>query len=729
MTEKSITSPEMLRSSINSARSIMRKDKGLNGDLDRLPIFTWLMFLKFLDDLDKNLEVEAELAGKSHYPLIEYPYRWRDWAAGSNPTGDELLKFIMSDECLDPFASASSDKRIPGLFPYLRKLESSGSEQDRRKDVIATVFNGVDNRMKSGFLLKDVVAQIDKIKFQSSAELHTLGALYEGMLREMRDAAGDSGEFYTPRPVVRLMVQIMAPKLGEKVMDPASGTGGFLVEAFEYLSKQVKTVEDRHVLQSGSVVGAEPKPLPYLLCQMNLILHGVEAPDIDPGNSLRFKLSELGDADRVDIILTNPPFGGEEENGVQANFPNDRQSAETSVLFLQLIMRRLKRFGKGRAAVIVPNSTLFESGVYSRIREDLLTEFNLHSILRLPKHVFEPYTDIETNILFFDTNKPTEEILFYELPPPMGRPRYTKTKPIKYEDLSEAEAVLTGKQASSVNAWHVNKRMVLDDSRKNLDLTNPKISRTTAEPPLEVATKLITGISLLAELAPQLELSLSVLEQCREKGKGWKELHLSEILKREKNVIEIEDDELYKRLRIQTKGRGVTIRDEVLGSKIGTKRQFRVSAEMFVLSKIDARYGAFGLIPNECDSAIITGNFWAYSFDDEVIVPKLLVHLTRSDSFVDFCRRSSPGMTNRRYLQESLFLEQLISVPDNPIDQLRLCEALDQIEMIGVTLERDLKRLSTRSAGLLQSALHSVFGGEAVSFDEEDENPTVVDGD
>src|SRR2546430_923762 len=280
------TTARQLGSLIKSARDIMRKDKGLNSDLDRLPLLTWIMFLKFLDDLEIQREQEMKLAGKKFRPAIEPPYRWRDWA--TNPqgvTGDELLQFINNDECIRPD--------------------------------------------------------------------------------------------------------------GEKVLDPASGTGGFLVEAFNYLESQVKTVADRRVLQERSLFGCEPKSLPYLLCQVNLLLHGLNAPQIDPGNALRFKLSEIGEKDRVDTILTNPPFGGEEEKGIQGNFPEDRQTAEPALLFLQLIMRKLHRqptpAGRpARAAVVVPNGTLFGDGVCARIKEELLKDFNLHTVVRLPNGVFAP---------------------------------------------------------------------------------------------------------------------------------------------------------------------------------------------------------------------------------------------------------------------------------------------------------------------------------------------------
>jgi len=231
------------------------------------------------------------------------------------------------------------------------------------------------------------------------------------MLKEMRDAAGDSGEFYTPRAVVRFIVEVVNPRLGEVILDPACGTGGFLVESFKHLEKQCKTVEDRRVLQNQSIFGGEAKSLPYLLAQMNLVLHGLESPKIDPLNSLRFPLREIGDRDRVDIIMTNPPFGGEEERGILGNFPEDKQTSETALLFLQLIMRKLKRQPKpGRAAVVVPNGTLFGDGICARIKEELLKDFNLHTIVRLPNGVFAPYTSIPTNLLFFDRSHPTEEV-------------------------------------------------------------------------------------------------------------------------------------------------------------------------------------------------------------------------------------------------------------------------------------------------------------------------------
>lgn len=502
-TETPLTTSQQLGALINSARKIMRKDKGLNGDLDRLPLLTWIMFLKFLDDLEQQRQEEATLGGTAFKPAIEAPYRWRDWAADPQGiTGDELLAFINNEETTGP-----DGKKREGLFHYLRGLSSSNG--DGRRDVIATVFKGVDNRMKSGYLLRDVINKVGGIHFTSTEELHTLGMLYESMLREMRDAAGDSGEFYTPRTVVRFMVQMTDPQLGEAVLDPAAGTGGFLVEAFKHLQEQVRTVEDRRTLQRDSLYGGEPKPLPYLLCQMNLLLHGLDAPQIDPGNSLRHKLTEIGEKERVDVILTNPPFGGEEEKGIQGNFPEDMRIAETALLFMQLIMRKLRKAtGKAgrpaRAAVVVPNGTLFGDGVCARIKHELLTEFNLHTIVRLPNGVFAPYTGIPTNILFFERGGPTADVWYYEQPLPEGRKNYTKTAPMQFEELAACMA-WWGRRKENDQAWKVPAAELIANGC-NLDRKNPRAKADMAHlPPAELAASIVRKEQRIAAIMEQIQ--------------------------------------------------------------------------------------------------------------------------------------------------------------------------------------------------------------------------------
>lgn len=494
-----LTTAQRLGAVVKSARDIMRKDKGLSGDLDRLPMLTWVMFLKFLDDLERERELEAELAGKKFKPAVEAPYRWRDWAADAQGiTGKELLEFIQNDECIRPDGTEG-----PGLFAYLRGL--AAGKDDGPRSVISTVFSGVDNRMLSGYLLRDVIDKIGSIHFDSAEELSTLGTLYESMLREMRDAAGDSGEFYTPRPVVRFMVEAVDPRLGDLVEDPAAGTGGFVVEAYKHLAKQVKTVADRKILQTSSLQGVEAKPLPYLLCQMNLLLHGLQAPRIDPGNALRHKLTEIGDKERVDVILTNPPFGGAEEKGIQDNFPADRRAAETALLFMQLIMRKLRRTPKGgRAAVVVPNGNLFGDGVCARIKEDLLKDFNLHSIVRLPNGTFAPYTSIPTNILFFDRGGPTEEVWYYEHQLPEGRKNYTKTQPIQFEEFAECLKWWNAREEND-RAWKVPASELLANGC-NLDRKNPRAKEDIAHlPPEELAASILEKERRIAEIVAGIQ--------------------------------------------------------------------------------------------------------------------------------------------------------------------------------------------------------------------------------
>jgi type I restriction enzyme M protein len=332
----------------------------------------------------------------------------------------------------------------------------------------------------------------------------------------MRDAAGDSGEFYTPRPVVQFMVKVIDPRLGEVVYDPACGTGGFLVEAYTHLEQQVNTVQERRLLHHGSIIGGEAKPLPYLLAQMNLLLHGLESPQVDPQNSLRFRLSEIGDKERVDVILTNPPFGGEEEQGIINNFPSDKQTSETALLFLQLIMRKLRRHPQpGRAAVVVPNGTLFADGVAARIKEELLKEFNLHTIVRLPNGVFAPYTIISTNLLFFDRTGPTKEIWYYEIPPPEGRKNYTKTKPMRFEEFGDCLDWWDSREENDY-AWLVPVADVLkyDDVGNllsaNLDIKNPNAAEAIEHlPPEELVADIIKKEQQILSLMNEIEQVLT----------------------------------------------------------------------------------------------------------------------------------------------------------------------------------------------------------------------------
>lgn len=482
------TSRTRLSSVIKSARDIMRKDAGLNGDLDRLPLLSWLLFLRAFD----AMEDERKIVEDDFRPAIDSDHQWRGWAADEDFTGEPLIKFINDD-----------------LLPYLGKLKGNASGDPR--NVLGQVFNGIQNRMVSGYLFRDLVNQIQKIDFTSSDDIHTMAHVYESLLKEMRDAAGDSGEFYTPRPVIRFMVEQTFLELGESILDPACGTGGFLVEAYT----EMKGRATGAVLQQqlwNNLRGIEKKPLPYLLCMMNLMLHGVTAPAIVKDNALLRMMEEVGPSTRVDVVVTNPPFGGEEENSVADRFPKGLQTRETAWLFLQSVIRKLKP--NGRCGIVLPNGVLFGEGIGTKIKKKLLEECNLHTIVRLPQGVFAPYTQIPANLLFFEKTGPTKETWFYQVDPPEGRKGYAKTRPIRYEEFTTCAKWWGGKSRAdrqeNEHAWRVPIADVIA-TEYNLDLTNPNVNDDLARrPPVELLRELVATEQEILTLLISLQRDLEV---------------------------------------------------------------------------------------------------------------------------------------------------------------------------------------------------------------------------
>lgn len=654
------TTAQNLGNLIKSCRDIMRKDKGLTTDLDRLPMLTWIMFLKFLDDMEQIREAEAKLEGKRYGSAIVPPYRWRDWAAKPDGiTGDALIAFIQNDEATRPDGS-----RGPGLFAYLRSLQ--GPNGGDRRDVIRTIFTGTINRMINGYLLKDVLNKVNGIHFASTEEIYTLGHLYESMLKEMRDAAGENGEFYTPRPLVKFIVTVIDPRLGETVLDPACGTGGFLAMAYDHLKKQCKTAEDHKRLQRETLFGIEAKPLPYLLCQMNLLLHGVETPNIDPLNALRFPLREISDRDRVDVVITNPPFGGEEEKGIRGNFPEDKQTAETALLFLQLIMRKLKRQPKpGRAAVVVPESVMSDKGVAARIRKELVEEFNLHTIVRFPKGVFEPYSDIQTNVLFFDRTGKTDGIWFYEHTVPekrqsMRNPCYTRSIPLRFEELQPIVDWWSHRGANKC-AWYVTTAMMLN-AGYSFDFRNPSRSPASVMTPEQIIAAIESPLKEAVRIIESLRNTAGNVEAL--KPELWQKRTLGSFLKQVRNEAFLNDAETYKQITVRLYGKGAVLRKVIAGAEIRTRPQFLAREGQLVMSRIDARNGAFAIVPTELDNAIVTQDFPLFEVCREVVEPSFVPMLLRSHGFIDACKRASRGTTNRKRLKESVFLQETVSLPD-----------------------------------------------------------------
>lgn len=676
---KQETTAQRLSGIVKSCRKIMRKDKGMNGDADRLPMLTWIMFLKFLDDNEQLQEVNAELEGKKYKPALQQPYRWRDWGKNTNLTGDDLLAFINNEKIV-----LTDGTTTTGLFYYLRGLQSeTGTE---RKDVIATVFKGVTNRMINGYLLRDVINKIDGIHFTNNEEVNTLSHLYESILKEMRDASGDAGEFYTPRPVVKFMVEMLNPKLGETILDPAAGTGGFLVAAFEHLKKQAKTVEQRKILQTKSIAGGEPKSLPYLLCQMNLLLHGLDYPNIDSNNSLRFKLADISDKDRVDIILTNPPFGGEEEKGILSNFPEDKKTAETALLFLQLIMRKLKRKKPnstgGRAAVVVPNGTLFADGVAARIKKQLIDEFDLHTIVRLGEGVFAPYTDIPCNILFFEHGKPTKEIWYYELLPPPDKKKYSKTRPIQNEEFDRIKNWWNNREQNS-NAWKVKLTDVIHHDEKgkllsvNFDIKNPSRKEIIDyRSPIDLFNSIFEKGN---DITNQLSIIKENIVHDISEFSNCQLVPLEEMVSYRKDFILIDDFTKYKLCRVQTKALGVVLRCEKIGFEIKTKEQQACKTGDLIFAEMDARFGGYGIIPPELNNSIVSSHYFLYEIDETVLDRRFLEYCLKQPWFLE--QVIAKGSTNYASIRPHNVLRYKIPLPSMD-EQHNIVIKIEQVEKI-----------------------------------------------
>lgn len=397
---------------VKRLRDIMRNDAGINGDAQRIEQIAWMLFLKVYDAKEQDWEWDDE----EYTSIIPEECRWQNWAhddkSGTALTGDKLLDFVNNK-----------------LFPTLKNLPVDVSTPIK-KAIVQTTFADANNYMKDGVLLRQVINVIDELDFSDYEESHAFGEIYETILKELQ-SAGSAGEFYTPRAVTDFMAQVIQPQIGETMADFACGTGGFIVSWLKELKKLVNTTEDEEAY-SNSIYGIEKKQFPYMLCVTNLLLHGLDVPQVYHSNTLLHDVLDYTESEKVDVILMNPPYGGSEKADVKNHFPSDLASSETADLFMSVIMYRLKQ--NGRAAVILPDGFLFGTdNAKVNIKKKLLREFNLHTIIRLPGSVFSPYTSITTNILFFDNTHPTEETWFYRLDMPEGYKHFSKTKPMKLE--------------------------------------------------------------------------------------------------------------------------------------------------------------------------------------------------------------------------------------------------------------------------------------------------------
>jgi type I restriction enzyme M protein len=434
---------------IKSIQNIMWQDTGLNGDAQRIEQLGWMLFLKIFSDKDKELEIIDD----KYVSPIPDKFHWvkekGNWAGDDEGmTGDELLEFV--------------DRQ---LFPALRNIDLSTG--NRRAIIVREVFDGNNNYMKSGINIRKVLNKLNEIDFNVAKDRHAFGELYETILKELQ-SAGKSGEFYTPRAITQFITDVINPRLGEKILDPACGTGGYLTCAIEHLKKQVKNIEERKSIEEN-IAGWEYKPLPYLLATTNLILHDIEVPNIRFGDALDQPLSNFTEKHRVNVILANPPFGGIVANNNETNFPQTYRTRESADLFLILMIHLLKQ--GGRAGIVLPDGSLTGDGVKQRIRQRLLEDCNLHTIIRLPNSVFQPYATVATNLLFFDKGTSTREIWYYEHRMPEGYKAYNKTRPIQVKEFDPIKAWWNDRQVSDL-AWKVNIDTIIGRDY-DLDIKNP----------------------------------------------------------------------------------------------------------------------------------------------------------------------------------------------------------------------------------------------------------------
>ncbi|KIE89778.1 putative type I restriction-modification system, M subunit [Actinobacillus pleuropneumoniae] len=421
-----------LNNLVKRLQDVMRNDTGINGDAQRIEQIVWILFLKIYD----AKEQEWELIDDNYHSILPDFLRWQNWAKdnkdGKAMTGDELLNFVNNE-----------------LFPALKNLPIS-AEIPMNQKIIRAAFEDNNNYMKNGILLRQVINIIDEINFEQYQERHAFGDIYENILKSLQ-SAGNAGEFYTPRAVTDFMAKMIKPRLGEKIADFACGTGGFLTSALKELDKQNDSINDKNLL-SNSVYGIEKKALPHLLCITNLLLHDIDNPNVHHDNALEKPVKDYTENDKFDVILMNPPYGGSEIEQIKTNFPSALRSSETADLFMSVIMYRLKK--NGRVAIVLPDGFLFGTdNAKMAIKQKLMSEMNLHTVIRLPHSVFAPYTSITTNILFFDNTEPTKETWFYRLDMPQGYKNFSKTKPMKLEHFNEVMEWWHNRQAIEIDGF------------------------------------------------------------------------------------------------------------------------------------------------------------------------------------------------------------------------------------------------------------------------------------
>lgn len=655
----------------------MRSDDGTTGVLEYMEQLSWLIFLKIFEDIEKRLEVETLAEDRQYQPIVEQRFRWSSWAR-KDWRGEQLLTFI-DDE----------------LFPYLRSVKGTPE-----KETISTIFSEISgNRMKSPFNLKDVIGLIDDIDFNNPDDSHIVSQVYEELLLRMGKEGGIAGEFYTPRPIVKLMVKIVKPEIGERILDPFCGSGGFLAESYNLMkSSKELTRNDYETLQRKTFYGQEKKPFPYLLGVMNCILHGLLTPNIIRKNTLEDDIRHIPENERFDVVITNPPFGGTESQQIQQNFPY--QSQATELLSLQYVLKKLKTNGK--CGIVLPESMLSTGGVFASVREELLKSFDLHTIISLPAGIFANVTSSgigpKTNLLFFDRTGPTTEIWYYELPEPKES-KYSRANPVKDEDLIDCLQKRRNRDVGN-RSWIAKPEQFLENGY-DLTAKNPNRREEKEQVYLD---DLIKGISLKEQNNQQ---TLNEVKQLVNQCQDITEMHemvvskMSDFLTLRKEFFEISDLEVYQRIKVQTHARGILPRDRVSGSEIRVKKQQRVKANDFVVAEIDAKVGGFGIVPPTLEGSIVSSHYYTYEIDTEKVDLGYLDFYLKTGKPTQDVQIFVKGSHNYRSIRANSFPELTIPLP--PLEhQKLLAEIHRRIEMLQLSIRETASDVDSMTVALFQ---------------------------
>lgn len=675
-----------LASDLWHACDIMRRDDGTSGLLQYMEQLSWLIFLKIFEAIEERLKAEAEFAGRVSNQIIDKRYQWSSWAK-KDWRAEELVKFI-DDE----------------LIPYLTSL--SGSPE---RDMISTIFReSSGNLMKSGFNLKDVISIVDEIDFNSADDSHVVSQVYEELLLKMGKEGGVAGEFYTPRPIVRLMVEIVNPKSNERLLDPFCGSCGFLVESFKHIetSKQL-TIQEYERLQQESFHGQEKKSLPYLIGVMNCVLHGMLTPRVVRKNTLEENIRNMPESHRFDVVMTNPPFGGQENKQIQQNFPV--QSQATELLALQYVMKKLKP--NGRCAIVVPEGVLSGSDAFAVVKRELLENFNVHTIVSLPSGTFANVTSVgpgpKANLMFFDRTKATKQIWYYELTPPEDT-NYTKTNPIKDVDLVDCWNKWQTREISK-NSWLVSIDEVIS---RNHDLVamNPNRKEKSVRLPImhtleEIAQGSIETQHLLKDL--RTTLSDEALARLKSQHMSWEEWPLSELLDPVWRDVQVVPERSYKILGMHSFGNGLYIKYEKKGSEIKAERLYQVHTHDFVYNRLFGWRGSFGLVTEDLDGCFVSGEFPCFIVKrKDIVSPEFLLKYFSRPSIWKEIEAQSRGTTrgSRLRFKEDRLLEMIVSLPliQTQENIVKLHDALKHL--IGIA-----EKIQNHAEELAPAVLEDVF--------------------